>query len=77
MEEHMRTRLAITVLVLIAASIQVGCIVPIYSSSPDVRARQLIFVSEGFRHIPEIWDRIWGLDMPDVATPYRTHGGVI
>ncbi len=73
----MRTRLAITVLVLIAASIQVGCIVPIYSSSPDVRARQLIFVSEGFRHIPEIWDRIWGLDMPDVATPYRTHGGVI
>ena len=20
---------------------------------------------------------IWGLDMPDVATPYRTHGGVI
>lgn len=73
----MRTRLAITVLVMLAASIQVGCIVPIYSSSPDQRARQLIFVSEGYRHIPEIWDRIWGLDMPDVATPYRTHGGVI
>lgn len=76
-EEHMRTRLAITLLVLMTASVQVGCIVPIYSSSPDVRARQLIFVSEGYRHIPEIWDRIWGLDMPDVATPYRTHGGVI
>ncbi|MDX1968443.1 MAG: hypothetical protein SFV23_14800 [Planctomycetaceae bacterium] len=73
----MRTRLAITVLVLVAASLQIGCIVPIYSSSPDIRARQLIFVSEGYRHIPEIWDRIWGLDMPDVATPYRTHGGVI
>lgn len=73
----MRTRLAITVLVLVAASVQIGCIVPIYSSSPDIRARQLIFVSEGYRHIPEIWDRIWGLDMPDVATPYRTHGGVI
>lgn len=73
----MRTRLAITLLVLMTASVQVGCIVPIYSSSPDVRARQLIFVSEGYRHIPEIWDRIWGLDMPDVATPYRTHGGVI
>ena len=43
----------------------------------SIRARELIFTSEGLRHIPEIWERIWGLDMPDVATPYRTHGGVI
>lgn len=64
-------------LLLVAATIQVGCILPIYSASPNVRAKQLIFVSEGLRHIPEIWERIWGLDMPDVATPYRTHGGVI
>ena len=64
-------------LLLLAATIQVGCILPIYSASPNVRAKQLIFVSEGLRHIPEIWERIWGLDMPDVATPYRTHGGVI
>ena len=64
---------------LLAAGIlaNIGCVVPIYSSSPDIRARQLIFTSENFRHIPEIWERIWGLDMPDVATPYRTHGGVI
>ena len=68
---------ALTALLLAASLVEVGCIVPIYSSSRDVRARQLIFVSEGFRHIPEIWERIWGLDMPDVATPYRTHGGVI
>lgn len=67
----------LTGLVLTAAAIQAGCIVPIYSSSRDVRARQLIFVSEGLRHIPNIWERIWALDMPDVATPYRTHGGVI
>lgn len=73
----MQSRQVLAVLVLLAASVQIGCIVPIYSSSPDSRARQLIFVSEGYRHIPEIWDRIWGLDMPDVATPYRTHGGVI
>lgn len=73
----MQSRQVLAVLVLLAASVQIGCIVPIYSSSPDNRARQLIFVSEGYRHIPEIWDRIWGLDMPDVATPYRTHGGVI
>lgn len=70
-------RLVLTALLLSASLVEVGCIVPIYSSSRDVRARQLIFVSEGFRHIPEIWERIWGLDMPDVATPYRTHGGVI
>ncbi len=25
----------------------------------------------------EILDRLLGLDMPDTATPYRTHGGVI
>ena len=54
-----------------------GCVMPIYSSSPDIRARQLINTSESLRQIPEIWERIWGLDMPDTATPYRTHGGVI
>lgn len=63
-------------LLLVAATFQ-GCPVPYYSSSPDVRTRQLIFSSEGLRHIPEIWERVWALDMPDVATPYRTHGGVI
>jgi hypothetical protein len=64
-------------LLLTTVTVQVGCIVPIYSSDPAIRARQLIYVSEGLRHINDIWERIWGLDMPDVATPYRTHGGVI
>ena len=73
----MRNRLYITLLLLACSLGQVGCIVPIWSSSPDNRARQLIYASEGYRHIPEIWDRIWGLDMPVVMTPYRTHGGVI
>lgn len=54
-----------------------GCVVPIYSSSPDTRARELINTSENLRHIPEIWERTWFLDMPDTETPYRTHGGVI
>jgi hypothetical protein len=76
-EEHMRIRLGYAFVVLVAAVLQVGCILPIYSSSPDVRARQLIFASEGYRQIPEIWERIWFLDMPDTMTPYRTHGGVI
>lgn len=54
-----------------------GCILPIYSSNRDIRARQLIFDSENLRHVPEIWERVWAMEMPDVATPYRTHGGVI
>jgi hypothetical protein len=54
-----------------------GCMMPIWSPNPDVRARQLIYQSESLRHIPEIWERIWGLDQPDLATPYRVHGGVI
>jgi len=65
---------------LIAISLtQVGCVVPIYSSSRDDRARRINFSNqESMRHIPKnLGNRIWGLDMPDVATPYRTHGGVI
>lgn len=56
---------------------QSGCIIPIWSASPDERVRQMIYQSENYRQIPEIWERAWFLDMPDVATPYRTHGGVI
>ena len=73
----MRIRLGFVCVLLMTAVLQTGCILPIYSSSPDVRARQLIFASEGYRQIPEIWERIWFLDMPDPMTPYRTHGGVI
>ncbi len=64
-------------LLALSVLINVGCILPIYSSSPDTRAKELIYTSEGLRHIPDIWERIWGLDAPDFATPYRTHGGVI
>lgn len=70
-------RFLLTAILIASTSVQLGCFVPIWSANPDDRARQLIFTSEGLRHIPEIWERIWGLDMPDVATPYRTHGGVI
>lgn len=77
MEAIMRNRLYVGVVLLVGSLGQLGCIVPIWSSSPDIRARQLIFASESYRQIPEIWERMWGLDMPDVATPYRTHGGVI
>jgi len=64
-------------LLLISMTINSGCILPMYSSSRDIRARQLIYTSEGMRHIPEIWERMWALELPDLATPYRTHGGVI
>lgn len=72
----MRKVLLSTILAATCA-VQIGCIVPIYSSSADQRTRQLIYVSESLRHINGIWERIWGLELPDLATPYRTHGGVI
>jgi hypothetical protein len=70
-------RKLLVVAMLLSASLEVGCFVPIYSATPDERTRQLIYVSENLRHIPEIWERIWFLEMPDTMTPYRTHGGVI
>lgn len=72
----MRTLLS-AALVFSAVLASTGCVVPIYSSSPDTRARQLINTSESLRQIPEVWERVWFLDMPDLETPYRTHGGVI
>jgi hypothetical protein len=72
----MRKLLTFAILALSLAGSS-GCVVPIWSANPDIRVRQMIYQSESERHIPEIWERIWGLDMPDLATPYRTHGGVI
>jgi hypothetical protein len=54
-----------------------GCIIPAYSADPVRRTQQLIFTSEDLRHILDDWERIWMLDMPSHATPYRTHGGII
>ncbi len=67
----------LTLMLLASVTMELGCFLPIYSSSPDRRARQLIFQSESLRHIPNIWERVWAMEMPDLATPYRTHGGVI
>ena len=64
-------------LLVFAAVVNAGCIIPIYSSDPALRAKELIYTSENLRHIPEIWERIWFLDMPDLETPFRTFGGVI
>lgn len=54
-----------------------GCILPAYSGDPVRRTQQLIFTSENFRLILDEWERMWFLDQPDHATPYRTHGGLI
>jgi len=37
------------------ALINSGCIVPIFSSERDRRARQLIYTSENFRQMSRIW----------------------
>lgn len=55
----------------------VGCIIPAYSADPIRRTQQLIYTSEDLRMILDEWERIWMLDMPSHATPYRTHGGLI
>lgn len=64
---------------LLACSLSstVGCIIPIYSALPTVRAKQLIYTSENLRALVDEWERIWFLDQPDHMTPYRVHGGVI
>ena len=73
---NLRNRL-LTGLLLACGALNVGCAMPIWNPNPDIRARQLIYSSESLRHIPEIWERVWGLELPDLATPYRVHGGVI
>ena len=70
-------KIVLSSIMAVLCAVQIGCVVPIYSSSADTRTRQLIYVSEGYRHINGIWERVWGLELPDLATPYRTHGGVI
>jgi hypothetical protein len=77
MEEFSMRKIVLTTILTSLCAVQIGCVVPIYSSSADTRTRQLIYVSEGYRHINGIWERVWGLELPDLATPYRTHGGVI
>ncbi len=70
-------KFVLTGVLMFACLLQTGCFVPIWSSSQDVRAKQMINASESMRHVNEIWERIWFLDAPDQATPYRVHGGVI
>ncbi|SFH52823.1 hypothetical protein [Planctomicrobium piriforme] len=70
-------KLFLLIAMMATMSVQSGCIIPIWSASPDDRVRQMIYQSENYRQIPEIWERVWFLDMPDLATPFRTHGGVI
>lgn len=72
----MRRWLCALVLTLSLSSM-VGCIIPIYSALPQVRAQQLIYTSENLRALVQEWERIWFLDQPDHMTPYRVHGGVI
>ena len=60
-----------------ALSTSTGCLIPIYSGDPLLRAQQLIFTSEDLRAITDEWERIWFLDQPSHMTMYRTHGGIL
>jgi len=54
-----------------------GCIIPAYSGDPARRTEELIHTSENLRLILDDWERMWMLDQPSHASPYRTHGGII
>ena len=58
-------------------AVSTGCVLPIYSSDPVRRTRQLIFTSENLRLIHNEWERFWSLDMPEHTTQFRVHGGVV
>ncbi len=64
-------------LLTVCLSTSVGCMLPIYSATPERRVQQLLFTSEDLRMIVDEWERIWFLDSPSHLTPLRTHGGII
>ncbi|HBJ37636.1 MAG TPA: hypothetical protein DDZ51_23345 [Planctomycetaceae bacterium] len=64
-------------LLTVCLSTSVGCMLPLYSATPERRVQQLLFTSEDLRMIVDEWERIWFLDSPSHLTPLRTHGGII
>ena len=70
-------KLLAALLLSVALTSAIGCIVPNLSSDPKVRTKQLIFQSENFRAMLPEWERMWFNEMPDHMTPMRVHGGVI
>jgi hypothetical protein len=71
----MRRWILTAVVALISLS-NTGCILNIWSSDPNIRAQQLLNVSEDLRQIRAEWNRFWMLDQPSHLTPVRIHGGV-
>jgi hypothetical protein len=77
MEELAMRRALQLALLTVCLSTSVGCLLPIYSATPERRVQQLLFTSEDLRMIVDEWERIWFLDSPSHLTPLRTHGGII
>lgn len=67
-------------LLVVAASTllgNIGCFIPIYSSDPNRRVKQLLNQSEDLRQIGNEWERIWFTDQPSHLNPERIHGGIM
>jgi hypothetical protein len=77
MEELAMRRVLQLALLTVCLSTSVGCMLPLYSATPERRVQQLLFTSEDLRMIVDEWERIWFLDSPSHLTPLRTHGGII
>lgn len=54
----------------------VGCFIPIYSSDPNRRVKELLNQSEDLRQISYEWERIWFTDQPSHMVIDRVHGGI-
>ena len=70
-------RILCGLLLAVLISTNVGCLLPIYSGTPERRARQLLHTSENMRLLLDEWERFWMLDQPSHMTPYLTHGGIL
>ena len=53
-----------------------GCYLPIYSSDPQRRVRQLINTSEDLRQIENEWERFWFTDHPSHLSFERVDGAL-
>lgn len=70
-------RFLFALLLGMALSSNVGCLIPMYSGEPTRRTQQLLYTSENLRDLLDVWERFWFLDQPDHMSPVRVHGGVI
>ena len=69
-------RLAILLALSVTILSNTGCVMNMYSADDNIRTEQLLFQSEDYRAMRDIWRRFWFTDMPSHLNPQRVHGGI-